>query len=151
MKPLPPPGCPGRVRAAAALAATCAGLCAACATVAPRNVELEDARRAFAQAHGHPFAPQAAVELERARQSLARAEAGWDASKDADATDRRAYVARLQAEIALAVATQAGHEQRLVQAQRERERLLLFLHTRAAGPATQQRLLSDAPGRPVRR
>lgn len=151
MKPLPPRWHPGRAPATAALAAACAGLCAACATVAPRNIELEDARSAFAQARSHPFAQQAAAELERAQQSLAHAEAGWDASKDADATNRRAYIARLQAEIALAVATQAGDEQRLAQARHEHERLLLLLHTRATGPVTPPRLFSDALDRPVRR
>jgi hypothetical protein len=143
MNMLPPAGHPGRARAAAALAAACAALCAACATVAPRNIELEDARSAFAQARSHPFADQAGAQLERAQQSLAQAEAGWDASTDADATNRRAYVARLQAQIALAVATQAGEAQRLAQAQHERARLLLLLHSRATGPATPPLLISD--------
>src|SRR5690349_12802087 len=105
---------------------------AACSTVPPRNAELEDARAAFAQASNHPSAARASVELDRARQALSRAESGWAENKDDDATRQAAYLARRQAEIALAAATQAGNEQRIAQAGTEREQLMLTARTREA-------------------
>lgn len=116
-------------------AAALAALLAACSTVPPRNAELEDARSAFQEASSHPAANLAPAELDRARQSLASAEAGWAASKNADATRERAYIARRQAQIALAAATQAGNEARIAQAGAEREQLLQSVRTREAEPA----------------
>jgi hypothetical protein len=76
---------------------------AACSTPPPRNLELEEARVLYEQARGNPYADRvAAVELARARQALTRAEAGWADEHDVERTRHDAYVARRQAEIALA-------------------------------------------------
>lgn len=119
-----------------ALCSTLILLLAACASgPPPRNAELEDARTVFTQASNHPGAARASVEVDRARQSLTQAESDWARSKDPEATHQAAYLARRQAEIALAAATQAGNEQRIAQAGAERERLLLTARTREADQA----------------
>ena len=111
----------------------------ACSTTPPRNLELEEARVAYDQARGHPFSERAAtVELARARQALARAESGWADDRDQERTRHDAYVARRQAEIALAVATQAASDARIREASAERDRLQIDARTLEAGRATQQ-------------
>ena len=119
--------------AAAALAL--AALTAGCSTVPPRDAELEDARAALAEASEHPFATSAMPELERAQAGLAAAEQAWQAGARAGAalagTRQRAYLARRQAQIALAVATQAQNEQRAADAERAATELRLQHSLRA--------------------
>jgi hypothetical protein len=114
---------------AAALAAL--SLLAACATLPPRDIELEDARHAVAQAADHPLAAHALPELQRAQRSLAAAEEAWAAGLPRAKTRQRAYAAQRQAEIALAVATQAQHEQRAAEAERAAMALRLQQSLRA--------------------
>jgi outer membrane protein OmpA-like peptidoglycan-associated protein len=131
------------------LAAAAAALTlAACSTTPPRNTELEEARVMYEQARGHPFADRAAaVEMTRARQALARAESGWADDRDAERTRHEATLARRQAEIALAVATQAASESRIREASAERDRLQLEARTREADRATQQARSAQAAAR----
>lgn len=122
-----------------------AALLAGCATLPPRDVELEDARHAVAQAGSHPLAARAAPELERAQRSLAGAEEAWAAGLSLATTRQRAYAALRQAEIALAVATQAQHEQRAADAERAAAPLRLQQSLRA-----DNRHSDAAAGRPGR-
>ncbi len=118
---------------------------AACQTVPPENADLAAARSALSQARANPLAARAAaVELERAQQSLQRAEAAWVDRRDNEETQHLAYVARSRAEVVMALATQAQAEQRIQQAGAERERARLEARTREAEAAQRTARVAQA-------
>ncbi len=132
---------------------------AACQTTPPANPDLAAARSAVSQASANPYsARSASVELERAQQSLRRAEAAWADNRDREETQHLSYLAQRRAETALAVAMQAQQEERLQQASSERERVRLEARTReleaarrnaSAAQATAQATAQTAQGQVI--
>jgi outer membrane protein OmpA-like peptidoglycan-associated protein len=99
---------------------------AACQTTPPVNADLAAARSTLDRARNNTFvAKSGAVELDRAQQAMARADAAWTTDRDTDQTRHLAYLARQRAEIALAVGSQAESDARVQQAGAERERVKL--------------------------
>lgn len=122
-------------RLGAALGVALLTTIAACSSNPPSQREFEAARSTLQEARGHPFAASAAVEIERAQLSLARAEDFWNKGSNAEMARQQTYVAWRQAEIALAVARQAENENRVAQAARERDRIVLAARTQEAEAA----------------
>ncbi len=109
----------------------------ACQTTPPVNADLASARSTLDRARANTFvAKSAAVELDRAQQAMARADAAWTADRDTEQTRHLAYVARQRAEIALAVGSQAESDARVQQASAERERVKLDARSAEADRAT---------------
>lgn len=105
------------------LVVAAAAALAACQTVPQNDSELVGARTAVTQARADAYASRAgAADLDRAQQSLQRAEAAWTA-KDGEQANQEAYLARRRAEAALAEGQQARYDEQLQQANAERERL----------------------------
>ena len=122
---------------ASASALTLAALLSACQTTPPVNPDLERARASVSEARANPYAAKAAaVELERAQQTLVRAEKAWSGDRDTDQTRHLAYLAQRSAEVAQAQGAQAQSEERLTQAGAERERVRLQARTLEADRAT---------------
>ena len=123
-------------RRGTAIAAALTLALAACSSPPPQSQrDFESARSTLEEARGHPFAASAAVEIERAQLSLARAENFWNKGNNAEMARQQTYVAWRQAEIALAVARQAENEHRVAQAARERDRIVLSARTQEAEAA----------------
>jgi outer membrane protein OmpA-like peptidoglycan-associated protein len=118
---------------------------AACQTTPSANPDLAAARSAFEQARSNPYAARAAaVDLERAQQSLRRAEAAAANRADKEEVQELAYVARRRAEAVSALADQAQSEERLQQAGSERDKVRLEARTREAEAAAQRALAAQA-------
>lgn len=120
------------------LVLTAALALAACQTTPPSNTDLAEATAAVERARNNPYvARSGALELERAQQSLRRAEADWADRRNLESTSHLAYLATQRAEIAMAMGAQAQADERLQQAGPERERMRLEARTREAERATQ--------------
>jgi len=114
-----------------------AALLSACQTTPPVNPDLERARQIISEARANPYAAKAAaVELQRAQQTLVRAEQAWSADRNTDETRHLAFLAQRSAEVAQAQGMQAQSEERLQQAGAERERVRLQARTLEADRAT---------------
>ena len=123
----------------------CAAALSACQTTPPVNPTLEAARAALSQAQANPCAPRAvAVELERARQALRRAETAWADRRDTDETQHLSYVVQRRTETALAVAMRAQSEEQVSQAGAERDRVRLEARTLEADAAARRAQAAQA-------
>ena len=121
---------------AAATAALVLAL-SACQTTPGVNGDLTQAQATVERARSNAYvARSAAVELERAQQALAKAQAAWAADRDTEETRHLAYLAAQRAEIALAIGERAQADERIEQAGTERERVRLQARTREADAAT---------------
>ncbi len=110
--------------------------CAGCHTVPPTSPDVEAARATIERAQGDAQAARAgAVELERARQALRRAESVWADDRDEVQTRHFAYLASQRAGMAVAMGEQAAADERLQRAGVERERVRLEARTRQAEAA----------------
>jgi outer membrane protein OmpA-like peptidoglycan-associated protein len=108
---------------------------AGCQTRPPTNADLEQARTAVQLATTQADAARAGqIDVQRAREALARAETAWK-DRDDESTRHWSYLARQRAEVAQAVARQARDEERLKNASTERERVRLEARTREAEQA----------------
>ncbi len=104
----------------------------ACQTLPETDPALEAAQSAVERAAANPEAARSAeLELQRAQQALARAQALWR-QRDPEAARHWAYLAQQRAAIVVATAQQASDEQRLRNASTERERVRLEARTRDA-------------------
>lgn len=109
---------------------------AACQTTPPANPDIDAARRAYAEASSTPaVARHAAVELNRAENSLRHAEAEWADKRDRERTRHLAYLAQQRTLAARNIGAQGAIEERLQQAGIERERIRAEIATRAARSA----------------
>jgi len=124
------------------LALTAAALCAACQTVPPSNVALEEAHETYQAAASDPRAQKyAQVELNRAREALTYAEAEWRDRGDVALTEHLAYLAKQRALTATEVGVRRHTEERIAVASQERDRLLA--EARALGAEQRADLLQQ--------
>jgi outer membrane protein OmpA-like peptidoglycan-associated protein len=124
-------------RTAAALAAVL--LVTACATMPPENPQVSAARAELFAARANPGVVRAAaLELQQAEAALSRAEQAWNARQDIDETRHLAYLARQRVAIANEVGARHAAEQRVQQADAERERVRAEARQREAQLAEQR-------------
>lgn len=124
---------------------------AGCQSVPPENPDLIAARGVVEQAGADSDAARAgAVELERARQALRRAEMAWNDQRNVEDTRHLAYLATKRAEIAIALGAQARADDRLKQAGVERDRMRLEARTREAENATRRANAAQASAEAAR-
>ncbi|MFT3859562.1 MAG: OmpA family protein [Aquabacterium sp.] len=106
---------------------------AGCHTTPPRNAQLEEARRVYADASANPEVTQGAqMELDRARKALYQAETAWKEHRDERETAHLAYLATQQAKVALNVGMQHAADNMVTSAGTERERVLAEAKTQEA-------------------
>lgn len=131
-----------RLTAAAAVVA----LLGACASTPTQpNAALEEARRLYGSASNDPLVVQnAAVELDRARQTLNRADEAWTDDQDAAETNHLAYLAKQLTVVARETAAQRGAEAQVRQASAERERIRAQAHAADARAAQSQAATAEA-------
>ena len=132
-----------RLTATAAVVA----LLGACAnTPSQPNAALEEARSLYGTVSNDPAVAQsAAVELDRARKALRRADEAWNDDQDAAETNHRAYIAKQLTVVARETAGQRAAEARVQQASTERERMRAQARTAEARVAQSQ--AADAQAR----
>lgn len=137
-----------RISKLAAASATLVLALAACQTTPGVNSDLTLAQAAVERARTNTYvARSAALELERAQQALARAQAAWAADRNTEDTRHLAYLASQRAEIALAIGERAQADERVTQAGAERERVRLQARTREADSATRAAQEAQATAR----
>lgn len=118
--------------------ATLAAALAACSSTPPANVQLDQARSTYRQAQADGRTPALApVELKRAGDALARAEALHADRQDASQVDQAAYLARQKTLLALEVAGRKRSEGAVADAGAESDKLRLAARTREADNAAQ--------------
>lgn len=97
---------------------------AACASAPATLPAPDDAHSVFSQASASADVTRLApLELQRARESLARADEAWTANKDPAEAAHLAYLARRSAEVAINRSQQRSADERVQQAGLERERV----------------------------
>jgi outer membrane protein OmpA-like peptidoglycan-associated protein len=118
-------------------------LVAACAAPVPANNRaLDDARSIYQQASGDELVARSAPgELRRAQIALQQAESALKAGQSAAAVEHFAYLAHQRSELALQAGLIAKAEQAVVDARRERERILMDARMREAD---QSRAMAEA-------
>ncbi len=118
-----------------ALAAAAAIVLAACAAPAP-NPNLEAARSAYTIAASDPEVVRSAPkELAQAQDELQRGDAAFRDGQKAETVDHYAYLARQRAQVAVEAARVARADQASVDAQNQRDRIVLASRTREAEQA----------------
>lgn len=144
-----------QILAPVASATAAAALLAACASAPMKNPALEDARALYSQAAADADAARSApLELRRAQQALAQAEATLAAGGDTDSVNHQAYLARQRAATALQTAEIARADRAVTAAGEERNRILMTARSseaqqargqaeQARGQAEQARALAD--------
>lgn len=124
--------------AATLCALTAALVLAACASGPATLPALDDAHRVFSQASASADVTRLApLELQRARESLARADDAWTANKDPAEAAHLAYLARRSAEVAINRSMQRSADEQVQQASVERERVRAEARTADAQRAQQ--------------
>lgn len=137
-----------RLSKLAAASATLVLALAACQTTPAVNSDLTLAQAAVERARSNTYVSRSAgVELERAQQALAKAQAAWAADRDTEETRHLAYLASQRAEIAMAIGERAQADERVAQAGTERERVRLQARTREADAATRTAQEAQASAR----
>ncbi|MGZ8255551.1 MAG: OmpA family protein [Burkholderiaceae bacterium] len=122
----------------AGLAAAAIAVLAACQTVPDNPPALVEARSALQAAEADPaIVSTAALELQQAREAMARAERHWADERDTDEMRSLAHIAAQRIAIARAVAERHVAEARVQQAGVERERVRAEVRTREAQAARQ--------------
>ena len=131
-----------RLTAAAAVLA----LLGACASRPTQpNAALEEARQLYGTVSNNPTVVQgAAVELDRARKALDRADAAWNDDGDAAKTNHLAYLAKQLTVVARETGAQREAEARVQQASAERERVRAEARTAEARSAQSQAATAEA-------
>lgn len=110
----------------------------ACQSVVPEHSALAEARAALNTATSDPnVARTAAVELQQAREALARADAAWARDQNIDEARNLGYIARQRVAVANEVAARKLAEERVQKADAERERVRAEARTREAQVAQQ--------------
>lgn len=110
---------------------------AACATVAPSNPMLNEARALYQQASNDPsVARSAPLELSRAQASLQRAESALKAGEDVNIVEHYAYLARQRAAVAMQAGEIARSQASVSGARGQRDRILMESRSREAEQQT---------------
>lgn len=123
-------------------------LVVACASAPVNNAALDQARALYNQAAGDTSTARSApLELRRAQEALAQAEAALKAGDDPSAVEHYAYLARQRASTALQAGDIARSEQAVAASGSARERILMDVRTQDADrsrlQAEQARLQAD--------
>jgi outer membrane protein OmpA-like peptidoglycan-associated protein len=127
------------------IAATVAGLLAACATTPPINNELEEARAAVQTLSAEPLAQQAAgKDLDEARNSLQLADAAQQQRRPVLEVNHLAYLAQRHAQAGEARVGEARARQEIARSEEQRNRVLLEARTREAQAAQSQAVNAQA-------
>ena len=131
-----------RLTAAAAMLA----LLGACASRPPQpNAALEEARQLYGTVSNNPTVVQgAAIELDRARKALDRADEAWNDERDPAQTNHLAYLAKQLTVVARETGAQREAEARVQQASAERERVRAEARTAEAQTAQSQAATAQA-------
>ncbi len=118
-----------------ALAVLATAVLAGCAAPAP-NANLEAARASYLSASADPVVARSAPkELVRAQDELARGDAAFKDGKDAAVVDHYAYLAQQRARVAVETGRIARADQASIDAQSQRDRIVLASRTRDAEQA----------------
>lgn len=104
-----------------------------------RNAMLEEARAAYATASNEPLTVgNAPLELKQAGDSLQRAQDLWESKADMDQVTHQAYIARQQTAIAQEAAQLKVAQEKIGQADVQRQQVLLEARSREAQSARQR-------------
>ena len=115
-----------------------AGILAGCSTVPPKSTALDEARGLYASAQTNPqVVSLAPVELQRAGQTLEKADAALGKGEDAE-VNQLAYVAKQQVAIAQETAKRKAAEQSIASATAQRDQVRLAARTAEAEAAKRQ-------------
>lgn len=115
-----------------------AAVLAGCGT-APKNAALDEAHAIYGSARNNPeITALAAVELERAADTLNRADEALSTGENADEVNNLAYIAKQQVAIAEQTAIRKSAEQAVAEAGAARDKLLLEARTAEADQTKQQ-------------
>lgn len=115
-----------------------AGILAGCSTVPPKNTALDEARGLYTSAQTNPqVVSLAPVELQRAGQTLDKANAALGKGEDAE-VNQLAYMAKQQVAIAQEIARRKAAEQSIASATAQRDQVRLAARTAEAEAARQQ-------------
>lgn len=115
-----------------------AGILAGCSTVPPKSTALDEARGLYVSAQTNPqVVSLAPVELQRAGQTLEKADAALGKGEDAE-VNQLAYVAKQQVAIAQETAKRKAAEQSIASATAQRDQVRLAARTAEAEAAKRQ-------------
>lgn len=115
-----------------------AGILAGCSTVPPKSTALDEARGLYTSAQTNPqVVSLAPVELQRAGQTLEKADAALGKGEDAE-VNQLAYVAKQQVAIAQETAKRKAAEQSIASATAQRDQVRLAARTAEAEAAKRQ-------------
>ena len=115
-----------------------AGILAGCSTVPPKSTALDEARGLYSSAQTNPQVVNLApVELQRAGETLKKADAALGKGEDAE-VNQLAYVAKQQVAIAQETARRKAAEQSIASATAQRDQVRLAARTAEAEAARRQ-------------
>jgi outer membrane protein OmpA-like peptidoglycan-associated protein len=121
-----------------------AGILAGCSTVPPKSTALDEARGLYSSAQTNPQVVNLApVELQRAGETLKKADAALGKGEDAE-VNQLAYVAKQQVAIAQETARRKAAEQSIANATAQRDQVRLAARTAEAEAARRQAAISQA-------
>ncbi|GAB3251417.1 OmpA family protein [Chitinimonas naiadis] len=117
---------------------------AGCQTTPPKNAALENARLAYLRASADPqVAQHGALELERAKQSLEKADAQWAKDRNGTETRHQAYLVEQRVRTAQAAATGRQADTDVRQAGSERQQLIADARSKEANQAKVQAAMAE--------
>jgi len=120
-----------------------AGILAGCSTVPPKSTALDEARGLYSSAQTNPQVVNLApVELQRAGETLKKADAALGKGEDAE-VNQLAYVAKQQVAIAQETARRKAAEQSIANATAQRDQVRLAARTAEAEAARRQATIAQ--------
>lgn len=122
-----------------------AAFLAGCATVPPQNTALEEARSVYGSARTNPQVVNLApLELQKAGESLNKAEAALSKGESDATVDQLAYIARQRVAVAEETAKRKAAEMEIANASAQRDQVRLAARTAEAEAAKRQAAMSQA-------
>lgn len=122
-----------------------AAMLAGCSTLPPQNTALEEARSIYSSARTNPQVTSLApLELQKAGESLTKAEAALSKGEGDVAVNQLAYLTKQQVAIAQETARRKAAEQAVVNASAQRDQVRLAARTAEAEAAKRQVAMSQA-------
>lgn len=122
-----------------------AAMLAGCSTLPPQNTALEEARSIYSSARTNPQVTSLApLELQKAGESLTKAEAALNKGEGDVAVNQLAYLTKQQVAIAQETARRKAAEQAVVNASAQRDQVRLAARTAEAEAAKRQVAMSQA-------
>ncbi|MFP5408176.1 MAG: OmpA family protein [Gammaproteobacteria bacterium] len=122
-----------------------AAMLAGCSTLPPQNTALEEARSIYSSARTNPQVTSLApLELQKAGESLTKAEAALSKGEGDVTVNQLAYLTKQQVAIAQETARRKAAEQAVVNASAQRDQVRLAARTAEAEAAKRQVAMSQA-------